>query len=167
MDFQSLVTLAPWTIIAQICNLILQMFLFKKFLFKPIQDIIARRQQEVDAIYDDADKARADADAAREEYESHLLSARQEAGAITAKAMSDARERSDRLVEDARKEASDLREQASRDIELERRKAMQEARGEISDLAVELASKLVRREISKEDHEQLMAQFIDELGDGV
>ena len=42
MDFQSLVELAPWTTIAQICNLLLQIFLFKKFLFKPIKEIIAK-----------------------------------------------------------------------------------------------------------------------------
>ena len=52
MDFQSLVELAPWTTIAQICNLLLQIFLFKKFLFKPIKEIIAKRQAEVDGVYD-------------------------------------------------------------------------------------------------------------------
>ena len=58
MDFQSLVELAPWTTIAQICNLLLQIFLFKKFLFKPIKEIIAKRQAEVDGVYDEAEKAR-------------------------------------------------------------------------------------------------------------
>ena len=54
MDFQSLVELAPWTTIAQICNLLLQIVLFKKLLFKPIQNILAKRQQEVDSLYDEA-----------------------------------------------------------------------------------------------------------------
>lgn len=48
MNFQSLVELAPWTTIAQICNLLIQIVLFKKFLFQPIKNIIAKRQAEVD-----------------------------------------------------------------------------------------------------------------------
>ena len=58
-----------------------------------------------------------------------------------------------------------LREKATRDIELERRKAMNEAKGEISSLAVELASKVVKKEIDQKDHEALFEQFIDELGE--
>ena len=54
MNFQSLVELAPWTTIAQICNLLIQIVLFKKFLFQPIKNIIAKRQAEVDGLYDEA-----------------------------------------------------------------------------------------------------------------
>lgn len=61
MNFQSLVELAPWTTIAQICNLLIQIVLFKKFLFQPIKNIIAKRQAEVDGLYDEAGKAKADA----------------------------------------------------------------------------------------------------------
>ena len=94
MDFQSLVELAPWTTIAQICNLLLQIFLFKKFLFKPIKEIIAKRQAEVDGVYDEAEKAREDAANAKTSYEQHLLTAKEEADAITTRAMKNAREHS-------------------------------------------------------------------------
>lgn len=120
MDFQSLVELAPWTTIAQICNLLLQIFLFKKFLFKPIKEIIAKRQAEVDGVYDEAEKAR---------------------------------------------EAAAIREKAEKDIAQEKKQAANEMKSEISVLAVDLASKVVRKEIDAADHEQLIEQFIEELGD--
>ena len=120
MDFQSLVELAPWTTIAQICNLLLQIFLFKKFLFKPIKEIIAKRQAEVDGVYDEAEKAREDAA---------------------------------------------IREKAEKDIAQEKKQAANEMKSEISVLAVDLASKVVRKEIDAADHEQLIEQFIEELGD--
>ena len=41
---QDLVTLVPWTFIIQICNLFLQVFLIKKFLFKPINEILEKRK---------------------------------------------------------------------------------------------------------------------------
>lgn len=83
MNFQSLVELAPWTTIAQICNLLIQIVLFKKFLFQPIKNIIAKRQAEVDGLYDEAGKAKADAEEAKAAYETHLKTASEEAKAIT------------------------------------------------------------------------------------
>ena len=65
MDFQSLVTVAPWTFIAQILNLLIQAALFKKFLFKPVQKIIRERQEQVNKIYDDAAEKQSAADADR------------------------------------------------------------------------------------------------------
>ena len=165
MSYQSLVAFEGWTFIAQILNLFIQMYLFKKFLFKPIKDILAKRQQEVDAIYADADSARQDAEQAKAEYEGHLTTARSEAEAITAKAVKNAQVRSDAMLASAQSEAAAMREKASRDIELERRKAMNEMKSEISGLAVEIASKVAEKEIDGKQHEALIERFIDELGD--
>ena len=165
MDFQSLVELAPWTTIAQICNLLLQIVLFKKLLFKPIQNILAKRQQEVDSLYDEANKAKLEADTAKADYEQHLSAAKEEADAIAARAMKNAREQSEAIVCDAKEEAAALRRKAENDIALEKKKAVNDMKSELSGLAVELASKVVRKEISEADHEKLIEQFIDELGD--
>lgn len=165
MNYQSLVEFQYWTVIGQICNLLLQMYLFKRFLFKPIKNILAQRQSEVDNTYDEAAKAKVDAENAKAEYESHLREARVEAAAITSRAVENAKRQSAELVKAAEAETVALREKATRDIELERRKAMNEAKGEISSLAVELASKVVKKEIQKKDHEALFEQFIDELGE--
>ena len=52
--FMTLVSFAPWTLIAQWCNLLILMLLVKKFLFKPVLNILQQRQDEVDKIYADA-----------------------------------------------------------------------------------------------------------------
>ena len=82
MDFQSLVTVAPWTFIAQICNLFIQAYLFKRFLFKPIQNIIRQRQEQVNKIYDDAAEAQKSAEADKATYEKLLADARGEAAEL-------------------------------------------------------------------------------------
>ena len=165
MSYQSLVAFEGWTFIAQILNLFIQMYLFKKFLFKPIQKILAQRQQEVDNIYADADSAKQDAESAKAEYEGHLLTARTEAEAITERAVKNAQTRSDAMLASAQSEAAAMREKASRDIELERRKAMNEMKREISGLAVEIASKVAENEIDEKQHEALIERFIDEFGE--
>ena len=165
MDFQSLVELAPWTTIAQIANLFLTIYLFKRFLFKPIQDILAKRQAEVDAVYDEANAANAAAQEAKTEYEAHLTAAREEVKAITARAMQEANSRSEELLDAARKEAQAMRNKADADIAQERKKAVNEMKDELSSLAVDLASKITHKEIREEDHEALIDAFINDLGD--
>ena len=165
MNFQSLIDFNGWTFIAQICNLFLQMYLFKRFLFKPVKKIIEKRQQEINQTYADAEASRLDAESAKADYEAHLQSAHAEAEAITSRAISSAKERSEQLLKEAADDASAMREKASRDIALERRKAMDEVKGEISDLAVQIASKVAQKEIAEADHEALVSRFIDELGD--
>ena len=46
------------------------------------------------------------------------------------------------------------------------RKAVSELKGEIGSLSVELAGKVIDREINPEDHKRLVDDFIDGLGDG-
>ena len=75
MEYQSLVGVVPWTFVAQICNLFLQAFLFKKFLFKPIKEIMHKRMQQVDDNYGAAEQANKDAQALKDEYEQRLASA--------------------------------------------------------------------------------------------
>ena len=57
-QFQDLVTLAPWTFIFQICNLLILTAGVKHFLFKPVQQILAKRKEEIEASYTEAEKGR-------------------------------------------------------------------------------------------------------------
>ena len=69
MDHLSLVGIVPWEFVAQIANLLIQAALFKKFLFKPVQGIIAKRRGEVNAIYGEAEAARTAAEEEKAEYD--------------------------------------------------------------------------------------------------
>ena len=164
MSYQSLVDFNGWTLIAQILNLFIQIYLFKRFLFKPVKKIFEQRQQEVDSLY--AEKAKLDAETAKESYETHLQTASAEASEITSRAIASAKLTGEQIVSTAKAEADAMREKASREIELERRKTMDELKGEISGLAVEIASKVAEKEIGEKEHEALIGKFIDELGEG-
>ena len=61
MQVQELVGIVPWTFIAQICNLFLQVYLIKRFLFKPINEVLAKRKAMADAQLQDAAKAKDEA----------------------------------------------------------------------------------------------------------
>ena len=164
MTYQSLVSFEYWTFIAQLLNFFLQIWLFKKFLFKPVKAILEKRRSEVEKTYSDADEAMNIAKTAKDEYEAQLKNARVDAEEITARTVASAQQRSTEIIEAARAEANLTLQKAEKAIELDRQKAMLEARKEISGMAVELASKLISKEISEEDNQALIDGFIDEYG---
>lgn len=167
MDFQQLVTVAPWTIILQICNLLLQMYLFKRFLLKPVQKILAQRQAMADADLNAASEARTEAETAKAEYEQSLASAREEAAALVRTATQTAQTRSEQIILEAKQEAAAIRAKASDEIAQERKNAVNAIKNDISGIAVSIAGKVVEKEISEKDHEELIQEFIDQMGEAV
>ena len=167
MQFQQLVAVMPWTLILQICNLLLQIYLIKRFLLKPVQNILAQQQAEANADLDAAAEAKAQAEAAQKEYEEKLVGAKEEAANMVRSAAQTAQSRSEQILAEARQEAAAMREKASGDIARERRAAVQELKNDISGIAVSIASKVVEKEITEQDHEALIRDFIENMEDAV
>ena len=163
--YQALITLDGWTFLAQICNLMIQLVIFKKFLLKPIKQVIADRKAKADSEIADAQKLRTEAEAMKAEYEQNLQNARTEANQIVAAAQKTATARSEEIVGEARAQAAALKKKAEADIAQERKKAVNEVKDEIGGIAMEIASKVVEREISEKDHKDLIDEFIKNVGE--
>ena len=163
--YQALITLDGWTFLAQICNLMIQMLIFKKFLLKPIKQVIADRKAKADSEIADAQKLRTEAEAMKAEYEQNLQNARTEANQIVTAAQKTATARSEEIVGEARAQAAALKQKAEADIAQERKKAVNEVKDEIGGIAMEIASKVVEREISEKDHKDLIDEFIKNVGE--
>ena len=163
--YQALITLDGWTFLAQICNLMIQLVIFKKFLLKPIKQVIADRKAKADSEIADAQKLRTEAEAMKAEYEQNLQNARTEANQIVAAAQKTATARSEEIVGEARAQAAALKQKAEADIAQERKKAVNEVKDEIGGIAMEIASKVVEREISEKDHTDLIDEFIKNVGE--
>ena len=141
--YQALITLDGWTFLAQICNLMIQLVIFKKFLLKPIKQVIADRKAKADSEIADAQKLRTEAEAMKAEYEQNLQNARTEANQIVTAAQKTATARSEEIVGEARAQAAALKQKAEADIAQERKKAVNEVKDEIGGIAMEIASKVV------------------------
>ena len=163
--YQALITLDGWTFLAQICNLMIQLVIFKKFLLKPIKQVIADRKAKADSEIADAQKLRTEAEAMKAEYEQILQTARTEANQLVAAAQKTATARSEEIVGEARAQAAALKQKAEADIAQERKKAVNEVKDEIGGIAMEIASKVVEREISEKDHKDLIDEFIKNVGE--
>ena len=151
MQVQELVGIVPWTFIAQICNLFIQMYLIKRFLFKPINEMLEKRRAAADAEITDAEAAKKEANAIKEEYEQNMQEAKAKANEILESARKTATLQSEKIV----KEAS----------EQEKKKAVNEVKGEIGGIAMDIAGKVIEREINEKDHEKLIDEFISNVGE--
>ena len=163
--YQALITLDGWTFLAQICNLMIQLVIFKKLLLNPVKKVIAERKAKADSQIADAQKLRTEAEAMRAEYEQNLQNARNEANQIVASAQKTAAARSEELLGEARAQAAALKQKAEADIAQERKKAVNEVKDEIGGIAMEIASKVVEREIKEADHKDLIDEFIKNVGE--
>ena len=123
-ETQELVTIIPWTFIAQICNLFIQCWLIKKFLFKPVCAIIEKRRALADSQIQDAKKAKEEADAMKADYEAEMAKAKETANSILQNAQKDAAARSEAMIQEAQTQAAGIKAKAEADMPRRRRKQL-------------------------------------------
>ena len=165
--YQSLVTVNPVTLIAQICNLFIQLLVVKIFFLDKIKAILDKRREAADAQITDAENAKAEALAIKQTYEANMAKAKADADALLSSAQRTAAARSEEIIRQAQQTAAQIKSKASSDIEQEKKKAISEAKNEISGLAMAIAGKVVGRELAEGDQTALIDRFIDELGESV
>lgn len=166
MPVQELVSFMPWTFIAQICNLLIQVYLIKRFLFKPINAVLEKRKAMADAEIQDAIKAKDEAAAMKAEYEQNMREAKDKANELLTTAQKTAAAQSEEMLREATQQAAAIKAKAESDIAQEKRKAVNEIKDEIGGMAMEIAGKVIEREIREEDHEKLIDEFIANVGEG-
>ncbi len=165
MNVQELVGIVPWTFVAQICNLFIQMYLIKRFLFKPVNEMLEKRRALADAQIREAEEAKTEANAIKTEYEQNMKEAKEKANEILATAQKTAALQSEEMLKEATAQAAALKSKAESDIAQEKRKAVNEIKDEIGGIAVEIAGKVIEREINEEDHTKLIDEFIANVGE--
>ena len=165
--YQSLVAVEPLTLIANICNLFIQMLIIKKFFLDKIVAVLDQRRSAADKEIADAEKAKQEAMEIKKTYEDNMLQANAKANEILTTAQKTATERSDKIIGEAQQAAAQIKSKASADIAQEKKKAINDAKNEISGLAMAIAGKVVEKELGESDQSQLIDRFINELGDQV
>src|SRR5262249_13672247 len=124
------------SLIIQVVNFLILLFLLQKILYKPLVAKMAERTQAIEKSLDEAQRARAEPARQQEENAERLRAAHAEAASIRAAALKEAAEEQRRLVEAARGEAARLVEAARAQTDADIRRAREELRREVGDLAI-------------------------------
>ena len=166
-EFEGFIGINPFTMLFAWINILILYFVLRKYLFKPIKNMIDSRQSEIDGMYSDAEGAKTDAEAMKSQYEEKLASAEAESEEILRNAVRRAQLREEEILKEANDKAARTLERATEQIELEKKRAINEVKDEVSDMVIGIAEAVIERDIKKADHDALIDSFIDQLGDGV
>lgn len=160
----SLVSIDTGTIVFTLINTLIIFLIFRIFLYKPVCKILDKRKEMAAAEISEAQKAKEAAQKAEEEYTARLADAKTEASEIMKQATLRAQKREEEIVDEANKKAAEIRTKAEENIERDKQRALNEIKNEISEMVVMAAGKVVEKEISASDNEEIISKFLEEVG---
>lgn len=154
-----------WDTLISLANLVVLFLIVKKFLYNPVKNMLKARQNEIESQYNNAENAEKKANESREQWEKILSGANAKSDEIIKNATDTAKMRSETIVNEAKERAQGIVRQAEQEAILERKKATDGIKKEIVEVSSALTSKLLEREINKDDHRTLIDEFIEEIGE--
>ena len=154
-----------FTALFTLVNTVALFLVLKKFLFKPVMQMITDRQKEIDDLYDAAGAAEKNAKALEQAYQQKLSIAAETGERMVKDAVKRGQDREEEIIRQANAQASAILDKAAADIAMEKKKAVNDAKDEISEMALAIAEKVVGRELTNADQKALVDAFIQELGE--
>lgn len=152
-------------IIAYIINFALLVLLLRMFLYKPVRNALAQRQQRIAESLEAADKASQEAAQQRVEFEKDLAHAREAAQDEARKAAEATERMRQQILAAAEKEANEIKARAREEAELEKQQVAADLRKQAADLAMQITRKVVGEAVDEKIQNKLIDQFLTNLGD--
>ena len=151
-----------WSIFEAVANVLILFVLLRIFLFKPINKMRDERTRTIQDNLDSAEKAKAEAEELRQQYEDSISEAKEKANEIIVKAHEDAENERTAIIRKSQEEAEKIVADADNTIENERKRVLRQAQSEIADLAIEAASKIIGENVDDEKNRRLVDKFLSE-----
>lgn len=165
MQTLDVISVNLWQIIAALLNLLILFLIVKRFLYKPVKKMLENRQATIEGDYKKANEAKEQALAYKKAYEEKLSDAKSEADSVIQSAVEMAHSCKSEILKEALMKADGIMRQAEENAAMEMRKAEAEIKREIIEVSTALTEKVLNREISAEDHKQMIDSFIEGIGE--
>jgi len=151
--------LAIWTTVV----FLLLFFILKRYAWGPMLEGLRKREETIRAAVEEAQRARMEAEKARAEFQLEMAKAQQQIPAI----LEDAHKKADQLISEMRSKATEEiaadRQRLRREVETARDQALAEIWNQAAQLATLISAKVIRRELSPEDHRRLVDEAMDDM----
>ena len=148
-----------WTII----TFLLLFYVLAKFAWKPLLSMLEERESLIKRSLSDAETAREELQKINLESEAIITKARTEAQTILSDGKAAAEKIKDDTVAKAKKEASKIREEAKQQIKAEKDRAISDIKKEVVDLSLNVAEKLIKKNISEKDNASLIEESLEKI----
>ena len=158
-----MVDLSLGTILAQMLNFFILVWLLARFAYKPLLAIMTERKERIAKDLEAAEQARAEAEGFKADYAAQIANARIEAQHIVEKAVQEAENTTREQLSTAREQIEQEKNRARQDIAIERDRAMNSLRNEVVSLSVAMAGKVVAKDMNSETNTKLIEDAIRQL----
>lgn len=142
---------------------VLLLVILKKMAWGPVLQMLNERERLIKESLEKADAAQKDSEKVLAKNQEIVEQAKKEAQELLSKARKTAEATKDELIQKAESEATKMLEKAKHDIALEKEKAVEEIRSQTAEISVLIASKLIGRTLSKNDHKDIIEASLDKI----
>lgn len=149
-------------ILFYILNLVILIAFLTLLLYKPIKKMLKSNREKISEVFDENDKLRAESEELKSKYDEMVSDAKVESVRVAAEVAQNAQEKSDEIIAEAQKQADDIINTAKKNAQIERERYKIEYKDSVGTLAVEIAQKLLEREVSEKDNSVLIEEVLSD-----
>lgn len=153
-----------WEIVLYIVNIVILFFFLRWLLYKPVAKFLNNRTDSIQKQLNEAAKKQAEAEQEKAKYNTMMADAQDLAAQMISWGKKTAEDQAQQIVSDAESQAREIRERADRYIEEQTKQAVLEMRGRITEIAIQIAEKILEREVSYEDNKPIIDDFFRKVG---
>lgn len=148
-----------------VISFIVLLLIIRKVAWVPLMNVLEERSKKIHDDITKAESEKSDSLQANKLAQDELRKAKAQASQIILQAKKQSVLIQDSMLNEAKADVERLHETTKREIELERRRIMHEMRDEITSISIEMAEKVLNREIKEADHRRLVDDFIQRMDD--
>lgn len=160
-----MLNVSPLNLLLTVLNLLVLLVLMRKFLYKPVLDVIAKRQELIDGQFKQAGMVKEEAEQLKKQYESQLTGIKEEQEKTVKEARIKARAEYDRILADADRRAGHIVEEARKAGEEERIRMQKTAKIEMAEMVAAAAAKIVSDTVSEQSNRIIYDEFLKKAGE--
>jgi F-type H+-transporting ATPase subunit b len=156
----------PTTILLHMVNTVILLAALYYFLYKPVRKFLKAREDKVAGQLDNAAESQKHAAELLSERQKQLEGAASEVASLIKTGEAQGKARADAMVQAAQTDAKQIAEKAKVQVRIMEQNAQQELYEDAAKLSVEIASMVLEREVTIEDHKRLLQEFLEKAGKG-
>jgi len=154
-----------WQSIAlHVLNVVVLFFVLKFLLYKPILKFMKKREKSFSDKTEMLDTREKELIQQKQQYDQMMSDAQTQAASIITKSNEMARDHAKEIIDDAKEQSREMVIRARKEIAIEKEQTQLDMKSEIVDMAVQIAEKVLKREVSKEDNQKIIDDFFERVG---
>lgn len=152
-------------VVSQIICFLLMYWILKRYGWKPILTVIEERKIRIKAEFEELRNQKKEIDLLIEDYRKKLAEVDEKAQVKIEEAIKQGKETSIKIQEDARHQAKIIIMRAQEDLQKEITKAKIQLKNEIIKITLNATEKVLQENIDSKKNEELIASFVDSIGE--